>query len=69
MTHLQSLLDRLGWSHRHAGTLVGVSASPMRYWAQGVNTRGNVCPPPGWVVDYFERCAAALDAVPVRKPK
>lgn len=68
MTPLQSALDALGWSRGYAAGRVCVSGSQMRYWAAGVNTRGNPSEAPAWVVDYLRRCLAAVDKVPLKRP-
>lgn len=69
MTPLQTLLDALGWSRAYAANRCGVSGSQMRYWAEGVNTRGNPSEAPTWVVDYLRRVLAAVDKVPLKRPK
>lgn len=64
MTPLQSLLDSLGWSRAYAANRCGVSGSQMRYWAEGVNSRGNPSEAPAGVVRYFRECLRAVDRVP-----
>lgn len=69
MTPLQTLLTSLSWSRGYAANRCGVSGSQMRYWAEGVNTRGNPSEAPVWVVDYLRRVLAAVDRVPLKRPK
>ena len=64
---VQSLLDALGWSRDYAAGRCQVSTSTMRYWAQGLNSRGNPAEPPAWVAQYLQACLRALDRVPLKK--
>lgn len=69
MTPLQTLLNTLGWSRGYAAGRCGVSGSQMRYWADGVNSRGNPSQAPTWAFEYFRECLRAVDRVPVKKPE
>ncbi len=60
MTETQLLLHRLGWSQEFAAGQCGVTLSQMRYWATGINTRGNPSHPPARVLEHLRACVAAM---------
>ena len=63
MTETQTLLDRLGWTRSYAALRLGVTPAQMRWWAVGINTRGNPAHTPPGILAYLRRCAAAVDSV------
>jgi hypothetical protein len=68
MTPTQSLLDALGWSRDYAAVRCGVTPAQMRWWAQGINSRGNPCHTPPWVVTHLRAALAAMEALDAALP-
>lgn len=60
-TETQRLLDAIGWSRNYAALRLGVTKAQIRYWAAGVNSRGNPSPTPAWVIAILLRIRDAMN--------
>ena len=63
MSQIQILLDAIRWSRNDAAAWLGVTRTQMRYWAEGVNSRGNPSHPPPWVVPSLRAVLASIERV------
>lgn len=63
-TEYARLIGALGWSSNFAARWLGVSVPRSRYWATGINSRGNPATPPSPQVHaYLMQLGARLRAV------
>jgi transcriptional regulator with XRE-family HTH domain len=68
MSELQTTIEALGWSQRYAASRCGVTEGTLRWWAQGINARGNKQEVPPWALAYLRACLEAVDAIKPERP-